>query len=422
MKIALVFPKSTFLSDPLVWQPLGLFYLGAQLEAQGHLCEFFDLSTDELPEDGEFDQMWVSSTSPQIAEARRIGKIVSKWSFTATVLGGAGAWANPDSHKDLGSDLVVVGEADHPEDIKHIIKLLDDVLVCSVKQPSQVYVTPPHKTLDWVLPPIRRWSARYHSYMKGHRMTSIFTTRGCPMSCAFCESGRHGVIWDSMVRYEPLFIVEWQIKECKELGFTGLAYYDDIFILNKQRTRKMLELHRKYDMKFRCFLRSDILIKHGGKEYLKELQDGGLIEIFVGVESADNQIKKNIHKGTTIEQDTLVLQWCKELGITCKMSFILGLPGESWDSMFKTADWILTNKPDRVQVDRLIPFPGTPLTKHPEDYDLTYETQPDEEFFFKGRMDLDSHSFVSTSNLSVDEIDQFWFALNLDLKLAGLST
>ena len=419
MKIALVYPKSTFLSDPLVWMPLGLFYLGAQIEAQGHLCEFFDLSTDELPEDGEFDQMWVSSTSPQIAEVRRIGNIVRDWTRTKTVLGGAGAWANPATHFELGYNMIVVGEADHLDDIKFIVDILENT---PFPTSAMSYTTQLHKTLDWVLPPIRRWSLRYRSSMRGYKMTSIFTTRGCPMSCAFCESGRHGVIWGGMVRYEPLDVVEAQIKESKSLGFTGLAYYDDIFILNKQRTRKMLELHRKYDMRFRCFLRSDILIKHGGKEYLKELQDGGLIEIFVGVESADNQIKNNIHKGTTIEQDTLVLQWCRELGIVCKMSFILGLPGESLESMEKTADWIFKNKPDRVQVDRLIPFPGTPLTDHAEDYDLTYETQPDEEFFFKGRMDLDSHSFVSTSNLSVDEIDQFWFALNLDLKLQGLSS
>jgi anaerobic magnesium-protoporphyrin IX monomethyl ester cyclase len=405
----------------MVWQPLGLFYLGSQLEAQGHLCEFFDLSMDELPEDGEFDQMWVSSTSPQIAEARRIGKITSKWTKTKTVLGGAGAWANPLSHEELGYDLVVVGEGDHPDYIREIVNIAQNSFVDKTAVSSRMYYTLPHKTLDWVLPPIRRWSLRYHSYMQGNRMTSIFTTRGCPMSCAFCESGRHGVIWDSMVRYEPLFIVEWQIKESKALGFQGLAYYDDIFILNKNRTRELLKLHRKYGMVFRCFLRSDILIKHGGKDYLKELQDGGLIEIFVGVESADNQIKNNIHKGTTIEQDTLVLQWCKELGITCKMSFILGLPGESMESMLKTAEWIFKNRPDRVQVDRLIPFPGTPLTDHAEDYDLTYETQPDEEFFFKGRMDLDSHSFVSTSNLSVNEIDQFWYVLERDLKRAGLS-
>ena len=418
MKIALVFPKSTFLSDPMTWQPLGLFYLGAQLEAQGHLCEFFDLSMDELPEDGDFDQMWVSSTSPQIAEARRIGNLTRNWIKTKTVLGGAGAWANPDAHKDLGYDVMVVGEADHPETISTIVFWLTRLQDGS----TRIYYPIISKNLDWVLPPIRRWSLRYHSYMKGHRMTSIFTTRGCPMSCAFCESGRHGVIWDSMVRYEPLDVVEAQIKESKSLGFTGLAYYDDIFILNKQRTRKMLELHRKYDMSFRCFLRSDILIKHGGKEYLKELQDGGLIEIFVGVESADNQIKNNIHKGTTIEQDTLVLQWCKELSITCKMSFILGLPGESLESMLKTRKWILENRPHRVQVDRLIPFPGTPLTKHAEDYDLTYETQPDEEFFFRGRGDMDIRSFVSTSNLSVKNIDDFWYDLERELKEQGLGT
>src|SRR4030067_401968 len=67
--------------------------------------------------------------------------------------------------------------------------------------------------------------------------------------------------------------------------------------------------------------------------------------IFVGVESADNQIKENIHKGTTIEQDTAVLEWCKELGVRCKMSFILGLPGESLESMQNPRDWIFKNSP-----------------------------------------------------------------------------
>jgi len=241
------------------------------------------------------------------------------------------------------------------------------------------------------------------------------------MSCAFCESGRHGVIWDALTRYEPLDVVEYQICECKDMGFTGLAYYDDIFIVNKPRTLKLLELHNKYDMKFRCFLRSDILCKHGGKDYLKQLKDGGLIECFVGVESADNRIKNNIHKGTTIEQDTAVLEWCKELGIRCKMSFILGLPGESIESMNKTRDWILEHRPSIVQVDRLIPFTGTPLTDHPEQYDLKYENQPDEEWFFRGRYDINSRSFVSTSNLSVEQIDEFWHKLEEELLAKGLS-
>jgi radical SAM superfamily enzyme YgiQ (UPF0313 family) len=418
MNIALVFPKSTFLTNPLVWPPLGLFYIGAQLEAQGHTTEFFDLSFQDMPEDGDFDQFWLSATSAQMFEVRKIAEITKDWKHTRTVFGGAAPWADPEGCKDLPFNLTVVGEGDHPDTVKTI---LEDAYL-----DHDMYYPKISKDLEWVLPPIRRWSQNYHAYMNDkegneYRMASLFTSRGCPMSCAFCESGRHGVIWNSLTRYEPLWSVEHQIKEVKELGFTGLAYYDDIFILNKKRTYKLLELHQKYGMKFRCFLRSDILSKHGGKEYLRDLQDGGLIEIFIGAESADNQIKENIHKGTTIEQDTDVVRWCKELGITSKVSFIFGLPGESLASMQKTRNWILENQPDIVQVDRLIPFPGTPLTKHPEDYDLQYERAPDEEWFFRGRHDIDSRSFVSTSNLTQDEIDSFWRKTEKELVARGLS-
>lgn len=418
MNIALVFPPSTFLSEPMMWPPLGLFYLAAQLEAQGHWTDYYDLSMDELPKDGEFDQIWISATSPQMYEVRKIADKTKKWKKTKTVFGGAAPWANPTSALELPFDLIVSGEADHPDTIKKIIERAQD--------PSERFLVPQmSKDLEWVLPPVRRWANNYNSYMTDqtglrYRMASLFTTRGCPMSCAFCESGRHGVIWDAMVRYEPLWCVEQQIKECREMGFTGLAYYDDIFILNKPRTYKLLELNSKYKMAWRCFLRSDILCKHGGRDYLKDMRDSGLIEIFVGVESADNQIKENIHKGTTIEQDTSVLEWCKELGITCKMSFIFGLPGESLDSMLRTKDWILENRPHRVQVDRLIPFPGTPLTSHPEDYDLRYETQIEEEWFFRGRYGA-GKSFVSTSNLTVEEIDVFWSDLENELIAEGLT-
>lgn len=422
MNIALVFPPSTFLSKADVWPPLGLFYLGAQLEAQGHYTDFFDLSMSGtvLPSDGEYSQLWLSATSPQMYEVRKIAETTKNWQYTKTVFGGAAPWANIESTKDLGFDLVVSGEADHPNTIKTILEFDKD-------ECFRHYAPSISKGLDWVLPPLRRWALNYHSYMidrrdgKQYRMSSLFTSRGCPMSCAFCESGRHGVIWDALTRYEPLWSVEAQIKEIKDQGFTGLAYYDDIFIINKKRTYQLLELHKKYGMMFRCFLRSDILCKHGGKDYLKDLQDGGLIECFIGIESASNEIKSNIHKGTTIEQDTDVVKWCKELDVTCKTSFIFGLPGETLQSMQATRDWIFKNKPHIVQVDRLIPFPGTPLTKNVHEYDLKYEQQIEDEWFFRGRFDINSKSFVSTSHLTREQIDQYWHSLEEELLQEGLS-
>jgi len=419
VNIALVFPPSTFLTDPLVWPPLGLWYLGAQLEAQGHKTDFFDLSKDkDIPSDGEYDQLWLSGKSAQMFEIKKIAEKTKDWNKTYTVFGGAAPWADPTGCKDLPFDLIVAGESDYPDTIK-------EILYRAVFNQG-LYFPEISKDLDWVLPPLRRWNLNYHAYMDDkegnkYRMASLFTSRGCPMSCAFCESGRHGVIWNSLTRYEPLDIVEHQIREVKEMGFTGLAYYDDIFIVNKKRTYKLLELHQKYDMKFRCFLRSDILCNHGGKDYLKDLQDGGLIELFIGAESADNQIKENIHKGTTIEQDTSVVEWCKELGITAKVSFIFGLPGESMESMQKTREWILKYQPDITQVDRLIPFPGTPLTKNAEEYDLNYEVPVEDEWFFRGRHDLDNESFVSTSHLTREEIDTFWRKVEKELVDKGLS-
>jgi radical SAM superfamily enzyme YgiQ (UPF0313 family) len=417
MKIALVMPRSTFIEDPMIMQPLGLFYLAARLESLGHNTEFFDLNVDEFPED-EYDQIWVSATSPQMSEIKRIGKILQGYKAWA-ILGGASVWANPDSCKKLGYDLIVGGEADSPDGIDSIFN--------SIPNKDYLFI-PVSRTLDWVLPPVRRWSRKYHSYLTdldGNKRpcTTMFTSRGCPLECAFCESGRHGIIWDRLTRYEPLEVVEQQIKECYDMGYRALAYYDDILPLNKKRMLEIMELHRKYDMIWRCFLRSDIICNHGGLEYMRQMAEGGLVEIFVGVESADNRIKEGITKKTTIEQDEKIVEWCRELGIKCKLSFILGLPGESLDSMETTRRWILGQDPVglRIQLGRLIPFTGTPLTKNPENYDLKYETQIDDEWFYRGKMNLDSHSFVSTSHLTVEQIDMFWRNLEKELDEKGYS-
>lgn len=434
VKIALVFPPSTFLTDPMVWPPLGLWYLAAQLEAQGHETAFFDLSlSPRFPQDGEFDQLWLSATSPQMFEVRKIARATAGWSRTRTVFGGSAPWAVPQTALDVGIasengkgpagrpfDLVVSGEGDHPETVARIVELANQ------RSPDRLFVPPTQADLDWVLPPVRRWNLDYHSYMKDaggrdRRMASVFTARGCPMDCAFCESGRRGVIWGPKVRYEPLDKVEQQITDIVALGFSGLAYYDDIFILHRQRALAMMALHRHHNLAFRAFLRSDILCSHGGKDYLAEMQQGGLVEIFVGVESADNEIKRNIHKGTTIEEDTQVLQWCRELGIRCKMSFILGLPGETQETMERTRQWILKHRPERVGFDRLIPFPGTPLTDHVEDYDMRLEVPVPEEFFFRGRSDLSHGVFISTSHLMREEIDDFWRRTDEEFRREGLN-
>jgi hypothetical protein len=85
--------------------------------------------------------------------------------------------------------------------------------------------------------------------------------------------------------------------------------------------------------------------------------------------------------------------------------------------MEKTREWILRERPDRAQIGRLIPFDGTPLVTRKDEYDLKYEEQPPEEWYYSGSQ---THSFVSTSFLSRDEIDEFYHALIAELKAEGI--
>src|SRR3990167_7578443 len=104
----------------MVMAPLGLWYLAAQLEAQGHATDFRALDVDELPQDGEYDQLWLSATSAQMGAAdipgsvRGVAEVVKDWQDTRIVFGGAAPWTRPAVAEQLPFDLVVAGEAEDP--------------------------------------------------------------------------------------------------------------------------------------------------------------------------------------------------------------------------------------------------------------------------------------------------------------------
>lgn len=413
MRIALVNVQSTFLTEAMMYPPLGLWYLGAQLENKGHECSYFDLNEDQLPSDGDFDQVWISATSSQMRGVEQLGNKIRNYDKTQFVIGGVGVWGKPSAAFGMNMDCIVSGEADYPDAIDQIIE------TAKKQKKDSVLSIPSPEGMDHILPPIRRWSNRYHSLMidrngKEQRVTTIFTSRGCPMSCIFCSGGRNGVVFGSKVRFEPIETVKKQIEEVSRLGFKGLQFYDDIMPINKNRTLEIASICKSHDITWRIFLRSDIVSSHGGYDYLKALKEYGLKEVCVGVESADNQIKKNINKGTTIEQDTQVLEWCKEIGIVYKASIILGLPGENNKTLAKTRKWILRHKPDVTQILHLIPFPGTPLGDNLEKYGIKSEINLPEVNWYTGNS-LPTVS-TSTEELSAKELLAFGEKLKSELK------
>jgi radical SAM superfamily enzyme YgiQ (UPF0313 family) len=94
-------------------------------------------------------------------------------------------------------------------------------------------------------------------------------------------------------------------------------------------------------------------------ETLKIMRDAGLHHVIVGFESGDEQILKNIRKGVTRAQAEEFTRNCKKLGITIHGAFIMGLPGETRETIRKTIDYAKQLDLESIQVSLASPYPGT---------------------------------------------------------------
>lgn len=478
MRIGMVFPKTTMFENPMVYPPLGLFIIKAVLEKHGHQVDYFDMSEFSKDNYGHkiikrenpplgYDLYLVGGTSPQAQEIIRIGKYLREHNHL--VIGGGPHVTNNAGPATIGS--LTVGATDPVKErskqklletfhvlVKYegeraILRAIDqlDFGVQMMKNLGRGLVVEdkliPQAEMREIPIPDRKDAHLYEAFLqdqegKLYPTTTMFTSRGCPERCAFCDSP---ALWGRAVRYNPMERVEEELQDIYDRGFRGVYFYDDILFLNKQRAIDLFERLKRFGFVSRGNMRTDVIAKdHYGFNFLKQMCDAGLVDVFIGVESGSNQIKDNIHKGTTIEQDTLVLKWCKELGIKFKASVILGLPGETRETMEMTKKWVLENKPDKVNVCLFIPFSGIPIVKgvnlargieidddrakkygtdaiHDYDIQWSHSAEELEEYFFAGsRKPGAMKALVSTSSLSAQEIQDFFDQFVVELDQAGI--
>lgn len=196
---------------------------------------------------------------------------------------------------------------------------------------------------------------------------SMTTSRGCPFQCIFCV-GRKMV--GAKVRYKEPYKVADEIEHISAFGFHQMNIADDLFTANKKHCIAICDeiIRRKIQMKWTSFARVDTV----SEEVLSKMKQAGCAAVSFGIESANKDILRTIKKGITLEQVETAVKACMKTGIEPHASFILGLPGETHETLKETLDF--AEKMEAIGLNYgfhlLAPFPGTRVREENHHYDL----------------------------------------------------
>ncbi|HVH77341.1 MAG TPA: hopanoid biosynthesis associated radical SAM protein HpnJ [Stellaceae bacterium] len=192
-------------------------------------------------------------------------------------------------------------------------------------------------------------------YLK-HPYVSLYTGRGCRSKCTFC-------LWPQTVgghRYrvrsvghvaEEVRLAQHYFPQMKELFFD-----DDTFTDDRPRAEAIARELGKLGVTWSCNAKANV-----PRETLKVMRDNGLRLLLVGYESGNQTILNNIKKGMRIDIARRFTKDCHELGITIHGTFILGLPGETRETIEETIRFAADINPHTIQVSLAAPYPGTYL-------------------------------------------------------------
>jgi hopanoid biosynthesis associated radical SAM protein HpnJ len=215
--------------------------------------------------------------------------------------------------------------------------------------------------------PVYKRDLKIENYFIGylkHPYVSFYTGRGCRSKCTFClwpqtvGGHRYRVRSAANVIAEVRWIKE-NMPEVREVMFDDDTFTDTS---NLPRVEEIAIGMGRLGMTWSCNAKANVPYKT-----LKIMKDNGLRLLLVGYESGDDQILHNIKKGLRTDIARRFSSDCRKLGILVHGTFILGLPGETRETIVKTIAFAKEINPHTIQVSLAAPYPGTTLYKEAVD-------------------------------------------------------
>lgn len=380
--------------------PLGILYIAAVLEREGHAVKIIDPSLKDPIENitksvlkEKPDVIGITAVTLEFNKALAIAKQLKASTDTPIILGGVHATILPkDTAKNECFDYVVVGEGEitvcellnviknkaqlkNSSDLEHsYFEELQKIKGVIYKKNGKSIFTGLRPLIENIdsLPFPARHLLPEKAYFAPPKMRAYWTNcianvmvaRGCPHGCIFCSS--HLMFGRKVRLRSPEKVVE-EIKQLRlRFHVDSLRFDDDTFCINPEWTLKLCRLLsdlRKEmnwkDLKWSCNTRVDTITS----ELLFEMKKAGCKEIDFGIESGSSRVLKILKKGITIPQIIKAFDLTKKYNILTGATFIIGTPGETEDDLRLTERIVKRIKPDAADFYFACPFPETELYK-----------------------------------------------------------
>ncbi len=187
-------------------------------------------------------------------------------------------------------------------------------------------------------------------------VATMVTSRGCPYQCSFCDRS----VFKQGFRYNSAEYVYEHIRYLrKRFGVRHINIYDDLFTANRKRIAELCRrlISNPLHMQFNCAVR----VGHCDDELLKMLKNAGFLQLSLGIETGDSDLMK-VHKpGVYLHEVRDTVSRIQRAGLRAKGLFMMGLPGETPETIRKTSDLVVSLGLDDMNMSKFTPFPGAPV-------------------------------------------------------------
>ncbi len=357
--------------------PMGLAYIAGVLEKEGIEVQVQDFLVTKYSKEklrrkiNDYAPEIVGITSvtmnyPIASEILKDCKEIDE--NIVTVIGGphVSFWAQETLREAPWIDVVVRGEGEYTMLGIATGENLEDIDGIAFRKNNDILITKPRQWIENLneLPLPARHLFPLSRYRALSADCGLITSRGCPFNCIFCVG--HKMVGKEARFRNPKLVVD-EAEEILNARFETINVVDDLLTINHKHLYAFCDeiMARNLKFKWTAFSRVDTV----NAELLSRMKEAGCFFICYGVESGSQRILDIVRKKITLEKTKEAIKLSKEAGIKSLASFIIGLPGETKETLQQTVNF--AKELDTYYGFHLLtPFPGTEVREKAKEYGL----------------------------------------------------